>query len=55
MLDIITGITVKSASGKSETVALLSGRTFDGTFMVALLALGMGKSATYIISVLKIC
>ena len=36
----------KTASGKSETVALLSGRTFASTFMVALLPLGMGRSAT---------
>ena len=38
--------------GVPYTVALLSGRNFVGTFMVALLSLGMGKSAPYLISVL---
>ena len=37
----------KTPSGNSETVALLSGRTFAGTFMVALSTLGWSKRATY--------
>ena len=42
--------TGKSATGKSETVAVLSGRTFAGPLMVALLPIDIGKSATLIIS-----
>ena len=39
----------------AASAAVMSGRTFAGTFMVALLLFGMGKSATYLISVYKIC
>ena len=46
--------TGKSATGKSETVAVLSGRTFAGQLMVALLPIDIGKSATLIISIKKI-
>jgi hypothetical protein len=44
----------KRATGKSETVAVLSGRTFAGLLMVALLPIGIGKSATLFISIKKI-
>ena len=47
-------ITGKRATGKSETVAVLSGRTFAGPLMVALLPIGIGKSATLFISIKKI-
>ena len=41
----------KSATGKSEMVAVLSGHTFADALMVALLPIDTGKSATLIISI----
>ena len=41
-------------TGKSGTVAVLSGRIFAGALVVALWPIDIGKSATLIILILKI-